>query len=189
MTKQARTLTERELQKLLEFISKTKSAKRNRAIILLTHFAGLRIGECSALLIGDVVASDGAIRTEFTLSAGQTKGSSSRTVLLNKRIQAELAAYVQSLRVRDPKKPLFSTQRSVGFTANTLTHVVNGIYKKAGLDGCSSHSGRRNYLSALSAQGVSVRVMMALAGHKNMSTTQRYIDYSPSVLRNAVELV
>jgi integrase len=45
MTKQARTLNERELQKLLEFVSKTKSQKRNRAIILLTHLAGMRIGE------------------------------------------------------------------------------------------------------------------------------------------------
>ena len=35
----------------------------------------------------------------------------------------------------------------------------------------------------------SVRVMMALAGHQNMSTTQRYIDLRPGVLRNAVELI
>jgi hypothetical protein len=36
---------------------------------------------------------------------------------------------------------------------------------------------------------LSVRVMMALAGHRNMATTQRYIDLRPGVLRNAVELV
>lgn len=191
MTKQARTLNERELQKLLEFVSKTKSQKRNRAIILLTHLAGMRIGEVAALRFCDVLASDGTVRNEIALSAGQTKGNNSRVVLLNERMQAELAAYVQSVRIRtqNPNKPFFASQRSDGFTANTLTHVVNGIYKKAGFHGASSHSGRRGFITNLADKGVSTHVMMKLAGHKNMSTTQRYIDYRPSVLRNAVELI
>ena len=189
MTKQAKTLDERQLQRLLEFIAKTKSAKRNRAILLLTHLAGMRIGECAALRVCDVLASDGSIRKDIDLSAAQTKGNKSRTVLLNQRMQAELAAYIQTVRVRDAKQPLFATQRSAGFTANSLTQVVNGIYKKAGFDGCSSHSGRRGFITNLAEKGVSVRVMMALAGHQNMSTTQRYIDLRPGVLRNAVELI
>lgn len=189
MTKQAKTLDERQLQRLLEFVAKTKSAKRNRAILLLTHLAGMRIGECAALRVCDVLASDGSIRKDIDLSAAQTKGNKSRTVLLNQRMQAELAAYMQTVRVRDAKQPLFATQRSAGFTANSLTQVVNGIYKKAGFDGCSSHSGRRGFITNLAEKGVSVRVMMALAGHQNMSTTQRYIDLRPGVLRNAVELI
>lgn len=189
MTKQAKTLDERQLQRLLDFVAKTKNAKRNRAILLLTHLAGMRIGECAALRVCDVIASDGSIRKDIDLSAAQTKGNKSRTVLLNQRMQAELAAYMQTVRVRDQKQPLFSTQRSAGFTANSLTQVVNGIYKKAGFDGCSSHSGRRGFITNLAEKGVSVRVMMALAGHQNMSTTQRYIDLRPGVLRNAVELI
>ena len=112
-----------------------------------------------------------------------------RTVLLNQRLQAELAAYVQTIRVRDKKQPLFSTQRSAGFTANSLTQVVNGIYKRVGLDGATSHSGRRGFLTNLAERGISARVMLALAGHSNMATTQRYIDLRPGMLRNAVELV
>jgi integrase/recombinase XerD len=44
-------------------------------------------------------------------------------------------------------------------------------------------------LTNLAEKGGSVRVMMALAGHRNMATTQRYIDLRPGVLPNAVELV
>jgi integrase/recombinase XerD len=189
MPKQAKTLDERQLQRLLEFVAKTKEPKRNRAILLLTHLAGMRIGEVAALRVFDVLASDGAIRKDVDLSAAQTKGNKSRTVLLNQRMQAELAAYIQTVRVRDAKQPLFATQRSTGFTANSLTQVVNGIYKKAGFDGCTSHSGRRSFITNLAEKGVSVRAMMALAGHQNMSTTQRYIDLRPGVLRNAVELI
>ena len=189
MTKQAKTLNERELQRLLDFVNKTKNAKRNRVILLLTHLAGMRIGEVAAVRICDVLASDGTVRDEINLTAAQTKGNRSRSVLLNERMQAEIASYISTVRVRDPKQALFATQRSAAFTANSLTQVVNGIYKQAGMDGCSSHSGRRGFLTNLAEKGVSVRVMMALAGHANMATTQRYIDLRPGVLRNAVELV
>lgn len=189
MSKQAKTLNERELQRLLDFVKTTKSATRNRAILLLTHLAGMRIGEVAAVRVCDVLASDGTVREEINLSAAQTKGNKSRSVLLNERMQTELAAYIRTVRVRDPKQALFSTQRSAAFTSNSLTQVVNGIYKHAGFDGASSHSGRRGFLTNLAEKGVSVRVMMALAGHRNMATTQRYIDLRPGVLRNAVELV
>lgn len=43
MPKQAKTLSERELQRLLEYVAKTKEPKRNRAILLLTHLAGMRL--------------------------------------------------------------------------------------------------------------------------------------------------
>ncbi len=189
MTKQAKTLNERELQRLLDFVKTTKSAARNRAIILLTHLAGMRIGEVAAVRVCDLFASDGTVRDEINLSASQTKGKKSRSVLLNERVQGELAAYIRTVRVHDTKQALFSTQRSSAFTANSLTQVVNGIYRNAGFDGASSHSGRRGFLTNLAEKGVSVRVMMVLAGHANMATTQRYIDLRPGVLRNAVELV
>jgi len=189
MSKQAKTLTERELQRLLDYVAKTKSAKRNRAIILLTHLAGMRIGEVAAVRVCDVMANDGTVRDEINLSAAQTKGNRSRSVLLNERMRAELASYILTIKVRDPKQALFSTQRSAAFSANSLTQVVNALYKQAGFDGASSHSGRRGFLTNLAEKGVSVRVMMALAGHRNMATTQRYIDLRPGVLRNAVELV
>ena len=189
MTKQAKTLNERELQRLLDFVKTTKSSARNRAIILLTHLAGMRVGEVAAVRVCDVVASDGSVRDEINLSAAQTKGNRSRSVLLNERMRNELAVYIRNVRVRDSKQALFSTQRSTSFTANSLTQVVNGIYRNAGFDGASSHSGRRGFLTNLAEKGVSVRVMMQLAGHSNMATTQRYIDLRPGVLRNAVELV
>lgn len=189
MSKQAKTLNERDLQRLLEYVAKTKNAKRNRAIVLLTHLAGMRIGEVAAVRVCDVLGSDGKVRDEINLSAAQTKGDRSRTVLLNERMQAEIAAYMQTVRVRDSKQALFATQRSAAFTANSLTQIVNGLYKQAGFDGASSHSGRRTFLTNLAEKGVNTRVMMALAGHRNMATTQRYIDLRPGVLRNAVELV
>lgn len=109
--------------------------------------------------------------------------------MLNERMQEVLRHYISTFKNKIPLNPLFLTQRSIGFSANSLTKIVNGLYDKAGLHGASSHSGRRGFLTNLAEKGASVRVMMALAGHKNMATTQRYIDLCPGALRNAVEFV
>ena len=186
---QARTLSDQELEQVLAYAASTKHGLRNQTILLMTHWAGMRIGEVAAVRYGDVLASDSAIRSEVKLSATQTKGSKSRVVLLSERMQGAIAKYIAQYPCVDSKKPLFKTLRADGFTPNTLTHIVSGLYKQAGYDGATSHSGRRGFLTRLSEKGVSVRVMMQLAGHSQMSTTQRYIDTRPDMLRNAVELI
>ncbi|WP_365732748.1 site-specific integrase [Nitrosomonas sp.] len=67
--------------------------------------------------------------------------------------------------------------------------MINNIYLQAGIANASSHSGRRSGLTTLADKGVSVRVLMALAGHSQIATTQRDIDLRPSVVRAALELV
>jgi integrase/recombinase XerD len=62
-------------------------------------------------------------------------------------------------------------------------------YVLAGIDDGSSHSGRRTFLTKLSIKGVSARVLQELAGHRNLATTQRYIDVNDEMKRNAIELI
>lgn len=100
-----------------------------------------------------------------------------------------VAAYMQTVRVRNVKQPLFATQRNEGFTASSLAQVVNGIYKKAGFDDCTSHSGRRSFATRGNNLGLSMRVLQKLMGHKNIQTTSVYVYASDDMLRNAVELI
>lgn len=186
---QAKTLTEKELKKVLIYISLHKHAARNRAMLLLTHWAGMRVGEVAALRIGDVVATDGTIKTEIRLLPEQTKGRHARTVFLGERLRKELAAYFSTLKRASPDKPLFYTQKRAGFTANTLCQHFHVLYRQVGIDGASSHSGRRSFITNLANRGVGVRVLMALAGHRNISTTQAYIDVNDAMQRAAVELL
>lgn len=187
---QAATLTQAQLQRVLDFVKgNTKHSIRNRAILLTTHLCGMRIGEVAALRYGDIVAADGSVKAEVRLSATQTKGGKARVVLVPERLRSELTQYLLHFPQRSPNLPFFYTQRSPGFTADTLTHVVNAMYKKAGFDGASSHSGRRTFITNLAERGVGARVLMELAGHANLATTQRYIDIKPSMLRAAIELI
>ncbi|WP_321899666.1 tyrosine-type recombinase/integrase, partial [Paraburkholderia heleia] len=94
-----------------------------------------------------------------------------------------------SLKNPRPEQPLFYTQKRAGFTANTLCQYFHWLYKEAGIQGASSHSGRRSFITNLASKGVGVRVLMSLAGHRDISTTQRYIDVNDDMQRKAVDLV
>lgn len=197
---QARVLTERELRKVLNFCNTQPHASRNRTMLLCTHQAGMRVGEVAALRICDVLAADGAIVEEISLSASQTKGNSSRTVLVPKKLRDELYQYLQqrfgldnlvAVTKTDTQRALFPTQKNPkrGFTANTLCQLFHKIYKDSHMTGATSHSGRRTFITKLADKGVGVRVLMALAGHKSIATTQRYIELNPTVMKAAVELI
>jgi integrase/recombinase XerD len=197
---QARVLTERELRKVLNFCNTQPHAARNRAMLLCTHQAGMRVGEVAALHICDVLGADGAILEEISLSASQTKGINSRTVLVPKKLRDELEDYLQqrfglkdllAVTYTDTQRALFPTQKNPkrGFTANTLCQLFHKIYKAAHMTGATSHSGRRTFITKLADKGVGVRVLMALAGHKSIATTQRYIELNPTIMKAAVELI
>lgn len=186
---QAKTLTEKEFKRVLVYIAAGKHAARNRAMFLMTHWAGLRVGEVAALRFGDVVAADGTVRGEIRLEAQQTKGRFSRTVFIGERLRKELRLYVGTIKCSSPAQSLFVTQKRGGFSANTLCQYFHALYRQAGVDGASSHSGRRSFITNLANKGVGVRVLMALAGHRNISTTQVYIDVNDAMQRSAVELV
>lgn len=187
---QAKTLSENEIKVVLKRLATERHAARNRAVVLMSYWSGMRAGELAALRIGDVVNDDGAIKDQVRLKADQTKGNRGRTVLLGDRLRRELSVYVATLRYKDAVRPFFySQERREGFNGNTMSQLFIKIYRWAGISGASSHSGRRTFITTLANKGVGVRVLMALAGHRNMSTTQRYIDLNEEMMRHAANLI
>jgi integrase/recombinase XerD len=121
-------------------------------------------------------------------------------VLVPKKLREELTTYLQqrfglqdlrAVTLTDTQRALFPTQKNPkrGFTANTLCQLMHKIYKDAQIIGGKSHSGRRGFITKLADKGVSLRVLMALSGHKAPQTTLRYIDLNPTIMRGAVELI
>ena len=192
MAKQAKTLTQQELRRVLDYTATRKHSVRNRALLMTTHLSGMRVGEVASLRNSDVLDAEGNIRNEIRLSAEQTKGNEARVVFVSDKLRKELELYTRltSTSNINPALKFFYSQKrnSDGFTANTLTQFFHYLYKRAGIDGASSHSGRRTFITNLATKGVGVRVLMSLAGHKNISTTQAYIDVNDDMKRKAVEL-
>ncbi len=187
--RQAQTLNEAQLRRVLHYCRSRRHPIRDQTIIMVSFYAGLRAKEIAALAVGDVLDEQGAVREQFILTAAQSKGGQTRTVYLNQRLRKALAEYGDTIKLNDPQRALFESQKGGHFSANTMCQLFLDIYKAVGLKDASSHSGRRTYITRLANKGVGVRLLAALAGHAHISTTQRYIDVNADQLANAVELL
>lgn len=187
--RQAQTLNDAQLRRVLHYCRSRRHPVRDETIVQVSFLAGLRAKEIAALKIGDVFNDDGLVRDQFVLQPAQSKGGKTRTVFLNQRLRRALVDYAAAIRLDDPDRPLFSSQKGGHFSANTLCQLFIEIYRACGLKDASSHSGRRTYITRLANKGVGVRLLAELAGHSHISTTQRYIDVNADQLRQAVELL
>lgn len=186
--KQAKVPNEVELKRLLAVVAQRKHAARDRAAVMLSFYAGMRVGEIAALTIGDVFDAEGRVRDQIRLRAEITKGGHARVAFPNDRLRRELQGYADTLPAsrRTPNAPLLLTQKRTSFSANTLCQLFAALYAAAGLEGASSHSGRRWFITRLAHSAVSPKVIMALAGHRSLATTQRYIEVNDEMMRTAV---
>lgn len=197
---QAKVLTEKEIKKVVKVIDSKRHATRNRCMFLLTHGSGMRVGEVASLRICDVLASDGSIKSEVYLSAVQTKGNKGRTVYLSDKMREEISMYLKTrfklkdllpVTMTDTVRALFTNQKDCqrGFSASTACQMFHYWYKEAKIEGASSHSGRRGFITNLANKGVHVRILQELAGHSSIAVTQKYIDVNQDKLRTAVEML
>ena len=85
----AKSLTPAELQTVLAYTATQPYAQRNRAMLLMTVAAGLRVSEVAGLTLGDVLDSKGCVRGEVFLAAHRVKHQHARTIYINSRLQQE----------------------------------------------------------------------------------------------------
>jgi integrase/recombinase XerD len=78
-------------------------------------------------------------------------------------------------------------------TPVSICNWFKSVYDAVGFQGCSSHSGRRTFLTKAARNvhraGGSLRDVQRLAGHKSITTTERYVDTDPASLRVLVSLI
>jgi integrase/recombinase XerD len=146
--KQAKLLTHAESKRLTAVINSLRYPTRNHTIVALSFYAGLRACEIAALKVEDVFDRDGNVKDTIYPSASQTKGSDSCTVLVNSRLQKQLIKYAAQYpeHVKKPDAKLIFSAKRRGFTAQTIVNLFNRLYAIAGIQGASSHSGRRQFV-------------------------------------------
>jgi integrase/recombinase XerD len=186
---QAKVLTQAELDQVLRYVSTKRYAKRDRCLILTSFWSGMRVGEIAQLKMGDVVNEDGTIKSEIRLSAQQTKGNTARIVFIPQKLKVEILDYLTTRHATLSHIPLFHTDDRLGFTPNSLCQWFFWTYKRAGINGASSHSGRKFFLTSLANKGISIHILASLAGHKSIAVTHKYLIANDEMKRNAVELI
>jgi len=191
MSKQAKTLNNDEIRKVLDYVATRKHSERNRAMIFTIFNTGMRVSEVANLRFKDVVDSEGAVKREIRLSAEDTKTKEARIVFVNDKLHKELTRYVKLYKPQNTNVKFFYSQKraSDGYSPNTLAQFFHYLFNRAGIAGASSHSGRRSFITNLANKGVGVRVIMGLSGHRALSSVQCYIDCNDDMKRKAINLL
>ena len=191
--KQAKTLNQKQLFLFLKQLELFKNSQRNQLIISLTFYGGLRIGEVTKLKWKDVIDNNLTVKDEIILSAENNKSNEVQRLFLNKKLRLEIVKYKtfysQKYKHINFESPLIISQRNTQFSPNSLCQLINSLYKRCNLPTATTHSGRRSFITNLANKSLNAKVIMSLARHKNLSTTQRYIDVNDEQLKQAIELI
>jgi integrase len=188
--KQAKVISGKQQEDLLTFCEYTRHPQRNLVMLLLSVKAGLRAGEIAALTWDMVLASDGAVGTVIELRDHAAKKGSGRQIPLHPVLSRAL---VTLRAMSDGPGPVVRSERRGPMTPVSVVNWFATAYRAVGVAGCSSHSGRRTFITRAARlvhqAGGSLRDVQLLAGHRSILTTQRYIDGDSDVQRKLVSLI
>jgi len=188
--KQAKILSDDNIRDLLAFTALTRYPTRNRVMVLLSVKAGLRAGEIASLTWSMVTDATGEIGTVIALEDRAAKKKSGRVI----PVHPDLANALTTLRnVTGGNGLLIRSERGGPITPASVVNWFATAYRAIGVTGCSSHSGRRTFVTRAArlvhTAGGSLRDVQILAGHRSIQTTQGYIDGDTDAQRRLVALI
>lgn len=193
LSRQAKVLSKAQADAVLSFLARSRQPERNKLIFLLSTRAGLRAKEIACLTWEMLTSSDGSISREIALRDIAAKGTSGRVIPVSKELRAAIEYWKAVANPSDLQSRVVTTERARSTSAQMIVNLFRSWYGRLGFHGCSSHSGRRTFITnaarRISMVGGSLRDVQALAGHSSLSTTQRYIEINSEAKRKIVELV
>jgi len=195
--KQSKTLNKSQIQMIRTFLRNQRNGLRDETIFLLSVKSGLRSKEISLLGWKMVSKSDGTIDDYINLPNSSSKGNGGRIIPLHKDIKENLKLMLEEHRglygFDQNKSFIVRTERSPFTTSQIIVNMFQKWYGKLGLLGCSSHSGRRTFITETSKRislvGGSLRDIQMMVGHQSLQTTQRYIEGDSESQKKVVDLI
>lgn len=193
--KQAKVLDQRDVQRMLSAIRHNRHPARDRVIVLLSVKAGLRAGEIAGLTWPMVLDCQGRIGSTIELRNSAAKKGSGRRIPMHPLLTKSLST-LRKAEVKAGRKlegVVVRSERGDAMRSSSIVNWFASLYADIGLEGCSSHSGRRTFVTKAARlvhrTGGSLRDVQQLAGHKSISMTQSYIDGDSAAQRRLVNLL
>ena len=179
--KQAKILNAKQQTMVLAYLENTRYPLRNKIMFLLSFKAGLRAKEISQLTWSMVCDGEGYISDCINLPNNASKGKYSGRII---PIHKDLKKLLTNLKQENTSLSsyIITTERDKKMSAQAIVNFFYLLYKGLNIDGCSSHSGRRTFITQaakmISQAGGTINDVRQLAGHSSLATTQRYIEYN-----------
>jgi integrase/recombinase XerD len=161
-------------------------------MVLLSFRAGMRACEIAGLDWSMVLGANGRVSGVVEIGSEIAKNGRARSLPLHPELKAALL-HLHASQGRPRSGPVIKSQRGAHMTPRSVVNWFRCLYDELGFDGCSSHSGRRTFITraarTISKVGGSLRDVQELAGHAALTTTERYIEGDRDAQRKLVRLL
>ncbi len=161
-------------------------------MVTLSFKAGLRACEIAGLDWSMVTDAAGQIAAEIDIRRHIAKMGSARRIPCHKLLKRALRRLHAELG-KPRNGPVCRSERGGALTAKSVVNWFAEQYAELGFEGCSSHSGRRTMITyaarSISKAGGSLRDVQELAGHRSLTTTERYIQGDRASQRRLIDLL
>ena len=164
-----RALSEEQQRRLLRMAE--RASARDRAIVVVLLYTGLRLAELVALDVDDVKVS--ARKGIVVVRSG--KGDAYREVPLNALVRQVLEEWLAERKTKagEGERALFVGRGGRRLSKRSVDDVVRGLGEDAGVK-LSAHALRHTFLTRMVRQGSDLVLVAELAGHRRLETTRRY---------------
>ena len=188
--RQAKLITPLTLRRVLACVRHSRDPVRDRVIILLSVKAGLRAAEIAGLTWSMVLDARSCVGDTITIRDRVAKKQSGRRIPMHPDLKEALRALSHS---GGTSGPVIRSARGGAMRPNSIVNWFVTLFAELGIEGCSSHSGRRTFITTAARQahraGCSLRDVQLLAGHRSIETTQGYIEGYTDGQRRLVSLL
>ncbi len=187
-------LSELDENKIFDYLSNTRHPERNKLIFSLSIKAGLRVGEIAQLTWRMMIDISHNVNKDIAIPKGITKGGKGeRLIPIGDFLKNSIECYLKTQSRVNLDTVAILNERWLPFTPNSLEIMMRLHYKVSGLSGCSSHSGRRTFITkvsrVISLVGGSLQDVRIMAGHRWITTTQKYIDGNTEAQSKVVNMI
>lgn len=152
----------------------TRRPIRDKSILEMLYATGMRCSELVSIRMGDIDMENKTVRI-----CG--KGSKERIVLFGDKAKNKLKDYLVKERpqVHDPSEKLFLNNRGTPLTSRSIQRIIEMFRQFLKIDRpITPHKIRHSFATHMLNQGVDLRVVQELLGHKTLSSTEKYTHVS-----------
>lgn len=141
------------------------------AIIELLLQTGIRIGELAQLRLEDVNFDNNQ-----TIHVPPFEGTNERTIPLNKPAAEAVKKYLE-VRAKTQSHALFVTKTGRPLLIRNIRTAIDRYFRIAGIKEAKVNDLRHTWVSHQLQSGTSLLIVSKLAGHKRLSTTEKYLQF------------
>jgi integrase/recombinase XerD len=182
-------IDDKQIKAIFKYIDGLHNGKQIKMMFLFNYLCGMRCINFSYLQIKDVLNDDNSVRDIIELSPEKNKGSHKAKYYINDEMKKHIKDYLKDFNLNNREKYLFTSQKTnKPYNRNSISRIFTSIYKTFNLN-CSTHFGRRNYITKLLTNGVDIATVKTLVNHRNIQTTSIYYNENENLLKNVVNML